>query len=85
MSEEIKCEYRIVKVNKEKLKASQMKYYLKNKEKIQQYQRETKKARYANDPEFREKEKTRTLEHHRKKKELKILENIENLKVLEKI
>ena len=85
MSEEIKTEYRIVKVNKEKLKASQMKYYLKNKEKIQQYQRETKKARYANDPEFREKEKTRTLEHHRKKKELKILENIENLKVLEKI
>ena len=85
MSEEIKCEYRIVKVNKEKLKASQMKYYLKNKEKIQQQQRETKKARYANDPEFREKEKARTLDHHRKKKELKILENIEKLKVLEKI
>lgn len=85
MSEEIKTEYRMVKVNIEKLKASQMKYYLKNKEKIQQYQRETKKARYANDIEFREKEKARTLEHHRKKKELKILENIEKLKVLEKI
>jgi hypothetical protein len=84
MSQEIK-EYRLVKVNIEKLKISQKKYYTKNKEKIQLWQRENKRQKYNDDPEFREKEKTRTLEHHRKKKELKILENIENLKVLEKI
>lgn len=85
MSEEVKTEYRMVKVNIEKLRASQKKYYEKNKEKIQQMQRDNKRARYAEDPEFREREKARTLEHHRKKKELKILENIEKLKVLEKI
>jgi hypothetical protein len=74
MSEEVKTEYRMVKVNIEKLKVSQQKYYLKNKEKIQQMQRE--------DPEFREREKARALAHHRKKKEQKILEN---LKIIEKI
>jgi hypothetical protein len=84
MSEEIK-EYRLVKVNIEKLRISQKKYYEKNKERIQQWQRENKRLKYTEDPEFREKEKKRTLEHHRKKKELKILENIENLKVLENI
>jgi hypothetical protein len=84
MSEEIK-EYRLVKVNIEKLRISQKKYYEKNKERIQQWQRENKRLKYTEDPEFREKEKKRTLEHHIKKKEKKILENIENLKVLEKI
>jgi hypothetical protein len=82
--QEIK-EYRLVKVNIEKLRISQKKYYEKNKEKIQQWQRENKRQKYNDDPEFREKEKLRTLEHHRKKKEKKILENIEKLKVLEKI
>lgn len=85
MSEEVKTEYRMVKVNIEKLRVSQKKYYEKNKEKIQQMQRDSKRTRYTEDPEFREREKARTLEYHRKKKELKILENIEKLKVLEKI
>jgi hypothetical protein len=82
MSEEVKTEYRMVKVNIEKLKVSQQKYYLKNKEKIQQMQRDNKRVRYAEDPEFREREKARALAHHRKKKEQKILEN---LKIIEKI
>ena len=56
MSEEIK-EYRLVKVNIEKLRISQKKYYEKNKERIQQWQRENKRLKYIEDPEFREKEK----------------------------
>jgi len=82
MSEEVKTEYRMVKVNIEKLKVSQKKYYEKNKEKIQQMQRDNKRVRYAEDPEFREREKARALAHHRKKKEQKVLEN---LKIIEKI
>ena len=84
MSEE-NVEYRIVKVNKEKLAISQKKYYEKNKEKIQQWQRENKKKKYQEDPEFKQKEQKRSLDYHRKKKEKKILENIEKLKILEKI
>jgi hypothetical protein len=76
MSLEIPEGFKVVLINKELLKANQKKYYEKNKEKIQAYQRELKKKKYADDPEFREKEKARNLKSYMEKKNKKSLEKI---------
>ena len=75
----------IVKINKEKLRISQLKYYEKNKELIKEKQRNKKRAQYQNDPAFREREKERSLTAHKIKKNKQILQNVENLKILEKV
>jgi len=75
----------IVKINKEKLRISQQKYYEKNKELINERQRNKKRQQYQNDPAFREREKERALTAHKIKKNKQILENVENLKILEKV
>jgi hypothetical protein len=82
---EIQENYRLVKVNKELLKISQKKYYEKNKAKIQEWQRQNKREKYANDEEFRKREQERNRLKYQEKKNKKVLENLENLKILEKI
>ena len=77
--------YYLSRINKEKLRISQQKYYQKNKELINERQRNKKREQYQNDPAFRKKEKERILTAHRIKKNKQILENVENLKILEKV
>ena len=75
-------EYYLIKVKKEKLRLSRQRYYEKNKELIRERIKNKKREQYQNDPVFREKEKARNLARHNAKKNIKIRENIEALKII---
>lgn len=74
MSIEIPEGYKLIKFNKEAMKAAQKKYRETHRDQIKARQTKLYMERYHNDKEFREKENKRHLESYNKKKSKKIQE-----------